>query len=318
MLDKFQNMQFAQYFCMISRPGNVCSHFNPQVHKSYPQFLREKHSIFRLSTELSTLSTISFMVRALVKMYFLFRHLYKINMMIRRLSYFKESEHYAGFSDINRIISDKYIIFQKSTWKSVMIMLYFYYKTRQINVLYLSEKRQPMRYNIRGKGTKVTDGLRSAVEEKIGKLDHYFKPDTLVNVTLNVENDRQKIEVTIPVKGHIIRAEQESDDMYVSIDLVEDIIERQMRRYKTKLIDSKQNAADFSKEYIDEDDDDEEIKITRTKKFAVKPMDPEEACVQMELLNHSFYVFRNAETEEVNVVYKKKDGTFGLIEPELG
>ena len=174
-----------------------------------------------------------------------------------------------------------------------------------------------MRYDIRGKGTKVTDGSRAAVEEKIGKLDHQCKPDTLVNVTLNVEHDdRQKIEVTIPVKGHIIRAEQESDDMYVSIDLVEDIIERQMRRYKTKLIDSKQSAGDFSNEYIDEEDDDEEIKITRTKKFAVKPMDPEEACVQMELLNHSFYVFRNSETEEVNVVYKKKDGTFGLIEPE--
>ena len=169
---------------------------------------------------------------------------------------------------------------------------------------------------IRGKGTKVTEGLKSAVEEKIGKLDHYFTPDQIVNVTLHVEGDRQKIEVTIPVKGKIIRAEQDSEDMYVSIDLVEDIIERQMRRYKTKIIDSKQSAGSFAKEYVEEEDDDEEIKITRTKKFAIKPMDPEDACVQMELLNHSFYVFRNADTDEVNVVYKKKDGTYGLIEPD--
>lgn len=172
-----------------------------------------------------------------------------------------------------------------------------------------------MKFIIAGKGTQVTDALRNAVEEKLGKLKHYFTDDTEINVTLKVEKDRQKIEVTVPVKGHIIRAEQVSDDMYVSIDLVEDIIERQLRRYKKKIIDSKQSAAHFTSEFMSEDNDDEEVKITRTKKFAVKPMDAEEACVQMELLNHSFYVFRNSETDEVNVVYKKKDGSYGLIEP---
>lgn len=172
-----------------------------------------------------------------------------------------------------------------------------------------------MKFIIAGKGTQVTDALRNAVEEKLGKLKHYFTDDTEIHVTLKVEKDRQKIEVTVPVKGHIIRAEQVSDDMYVSIDLVEDIIERQLRRYKKKIIDSKQSAAHFTSEFMSEDNDDEEVKITRTKKFAVKPMDAEEACVQMELLNHSFYVFRNSETDEVNVVYKKKDGSYGLIEP---
>ena len=181
-----------------------------------------------------------------------------------------------------------------------------------------AEKRYYMKYIISGRGTNVTDGLRNAVEEKLGKLEHYFTPDTEVHVTLKVEKDRQKVEVTVPVKGHIIRAEQESDDMYVSIDLIEDIIERQLRRYKTKIVDSKQNVGYFTSEFMQEDDyDDEDVKVIRTKKFAVKPMDPEEACVQMELLNHSFYVFRNAETDEVNVVYKRKGGDYGLIEPEF-
>ena len=179
-------------------------------------------------------------------------------------------------------------------------------------------KRYCMKYIISGRGTKVTDGLRSAVEEKLGKLEHYFTPDTEVHVTLKVEKDRQKVEVTVPVKGHIIRAEQVSDDMYVSIDLIEDIIERQLRRYKTKIVDSKQSVSNFTSEFMQEDEyDDEDVKVIRTKRFAVKPMDPEEACVQMELLNHSFYVFRNAETDEVNVVYKRKGGDYGLIEPEF-
>ena len=175
-----------------------------------------------------------------------------------------------------------------------------------------------MKYVIKGRGTNVTDGLRSAIEEKLGKLEHYFAPDTEVHVTLKVEKDRQKVEVTVPVKGHIIRAEQVSDDMYVSIDLIEDIIERQLRKYKTKIVDSKQNVGSFTSEFMQEDDyEDEDVKVIRTKRFAVKPMDPEEACVQMELLNHSFYVFRNAETDEVNVVYKRKGGDYGLIEPEF-
>ena len=175
-----------------------------------------------------------------------------------------------------------------------------------------------MKFIIVGKNIEVTEGLRSAVEDKIGKLEKYFAPNTEVHVTLSVEKERQKIEVTIPVKGNIIRSEQVSSDMYISIDLVEEIIERQLKKYKTKLVDQQQNAAFFKQEYIDKDFmDEEEIKIIRTKKFDIKPMYPEDACVQMELLGHNFYVFCNAETEQVNVVYKRKGSTYGLIEPEV-
>ena len=158
-----------------------------------------------------------------------------------------------------------------------------------------------MRYKITGRNINVTPGLKAAVEEKIGKLERYFNQDTEVNITLTVEKDRQKIEVTIPVKGTIIRAEQESNDMYVSIDL-----------------DKKQAAVAFSDLFINEEyDSNDEVDIVKVKKFAMKPMDPEEACVQMELLGHSFYVFLNSETEQVNVVYKRKGNTYGLIEPEF-
>ena len=175
-----------------------------------------------------------------------------------------------------------------------------------------------MNYIISGKNIEVTEGLRSAVQDKLSKLEKYFADDASVQVTFSVEKDRQKIEVTIPMKGHIIRAEQVSDDMYVSIDLVEEVIERQLRKYKNKLVDRQQSAASLSKAFIEEEiEEDDEIKIIRSKKFGMKPMDPEEACIQMDLLGHNFYVFRNAATDEVNVVYKRKGNTFGLIEPEF-
>ncbi len=175
-----------------------------------------------------------------------------------------------------------------------------------------------MRFIITGRNIDVTEGLKSAVEEKLGKLDRFFAPETEVNVTLSVEKERQKIEVTIPVKGNIIRSEQVSSDMYVSIDLVEEVIERQLKKYKNKIVSKQQNVAAFAQEFVDKDyDDEDDVKIIRTKRFGIKPMDPEEACVQMELLGHNFYVFFNSETEEVNVVYKRKGNTYGLIEPEL-
>ena len=171
---------------------------------------------------------------------------------------------------------------------------------------------------ISGKNLDITEGLRSAVEEKIGKLGKYFNPDTEVHVTLSVEKERQKIEVTIPVKGNIIRSEQVSNDMYVSIDLVEEIIERQLKKYKTKIVDKHQAGGSFSKMYVENDYvDEEEVRIVRTKRFDIKPMYPEDACIQMELLGHSFFVFINAETDQVNVVYKRKGDTYGLIEPEV-
>ena len=175
-----------------------------------------------------------------------------------------------------------------------------------------------MRITITGRNLELTDGLKGAVEDKLGKLEKYFNPDTDIFVTLSVEKERQKIEVTILVKGNIIRSEQVSNDMYVSIDLVEEVIERQLKKYKKKIISKHQNAASFKKEFIEKESDvDDEIRIIRTKKFDMKPMYPDDACVQMELLGHDFFVFCNAETEKVNVVYKRKGNTYGLIEPEF-
>ena len=177
-----------------------------------------------------------------------------------------------------------------------------------------------MRYTITGRNIEVTPGLKAAVEKKIGKLEHFFTPDTEVIVALSAQKDQQKIEVTIPVKGNTIRAEESSTDMYVSIDLVEEIIERQIRRYKKKLIDKKQAAIAFSQAFIEDEEDtayEDDIQIVKTQKFAMKPVNPEEACLQMEMLGHNFFVFLNSETEQVNVVYKRKNGTYGLIEPEF-
>ena len=133
--------------------------------------------------------------------------------------------------------------------------------------------------------------MKAAVQDKLGKLERYFTPETEVHVTLSVEKERQKIEITIPMKGNIVRAEQVSDDMYVSIDLVEEIIERQLRKYKNKIVDQQQSAVSLSKAFVEEDiEEDDEIKIIRSKRFAMKPMEAEEACLQMELLGHNFYV----------------------------
>lgn len=176
-----------------------------------------------------------------------------------------------------------------------------------------------MKIKIFGKNIEVTEGIKSAINEKLGKLDKYFTEEIRADVTLSVNRNEQKVEVTIPVKGNIIRAEEVSEDMYASIDMVEETIERQLVKYKNKLIDKKKAYRDnFTADYIDadyEDEDDSAVKIVRTKSFGVKPMDAEEACIQMELLGHNFFVFLNADTDEVNVVYKRKGGTYGLIEP---
>ena len=188
---------------------------------------------------------------------------------------------------------------------------------KEASVKYISKGVDVMNITISGKNIEITEGLKNAIHEKLGKLERYFTPDTSVIVTLSVEKERQKIEVTIPVKGNIIRSEQVSNDMYVSIDLVEEVIERQLRKYKNKIVDKHQSGGNFQQAYMENDYlENEEIQIVRTKKFDIKPMYPEDACVQMELLGHSFYVFCNAETDEVNVVYKRKGNTYGLIEPE--
>lgn len=175
-----------------------------------------------------------------------------------------------------------------------------------------------MKINITARKMELTDGMREAIEEKLSKLDRYFTKEAEANVTLSVEKERQKIEVTIPMKGHIIRSEQVSSDMYVSIDLVEEAIERQLKKYRSKIVTKKQSAAFLSEDFLAADTpDDDEIKIIRSKRFDIKPMYPEDACIQMELLGHDFFVFMNAETDQVSVVYKRKGNTYGLIEPEV-
>ena len=136
-------------------------------------------------------------------------------------------------------------------------------------------------------------------------------------VPRKVRNVQRKAEVTIPIKGNILRAEQATTDMYTSIELAGDTIEKQLLKHRKKLIEKHHNVEGFSEVYLEEDaEDEDEILIVRKKSFAVKPMDPEEACLQMDMLGHNFYVFRNADTDEICVVYKRKNNTYGLIEPE--
>jgi len=178
-----------------------------------------------------------------------------------------------------------------------------------------------MRYIITGRNMDVTPDLEAYIEKKFSKLDNYFNEDTEIHVTLTKQREDEKVEVTIPMKGTTVRAEETTNDMYMTIDRLDDIVERQLRRNRKKLIDRKQNSPAFSSYFTDIDNDgdveEDEIRIVKSKRFAMKPMDPEEACFQMDMLGHNFYVFFNSNTEEVNVVYKRKDGNYGLIEPEF-
>ena len=168
-----------------------------------------------------------------------------------------------------------------------------------------------MNYIISGKNIEVTDALKQAIYEKLERIEKFFGEDTAAQVTLSVDKDRQKIEVTIPMKGHTIRAEQASDNMYVSIDLVVEIIERQVTRHKKRILDKEQNSGYINNDFFDvEGLEDEDVQIIRSKKVVLEPMYPEDACIQMDLLGHNFFVFRNAETDKVNVVYKRRGNTW--------
>lgn len=165
----------------------------------------------------------------------------------------------------------------------------------------------------------MTDALKDRAMKKLGKLEKFFAPDTEAHITMSVEKARQIVEITIPYNGVVMRAEISTDDMYSSIDKAIDILEGQFRRYKTRLEKKLYEGAYLSDQDIPEDDAEEEkeFNVVRSKRFAIKPMDQEEAILQMNLLGHTFFVFSNAETKEVNVVYRRKDGNYGLIEPEF-
>lgn len=171
---------------------------------------------------------------------------------------------------------------------------------------------------VRGENIEVTPALRDYTELKLEKLTRFFdQPLTNVNVNLKVYKVGQKVEVTIPVTGITLRAEETHEDLYAAIDLVVDKLERQIRKHKTKL--NRKFRHQFANEQFITSQQDEEVEeteheVVRTKTFSLKPMDVEEAILQMEMLGHQFFVFNDAETNEISVVYKRKDGRYALIE----
>ena len=174
-----------------------------------------------------------------------------------------------------------------------------------------------MKLNIRGDKLVVTDAIRSYIEEKITKLDKYFdNSDIEAKIVVKTANNKDIIEVTIPTNKYTLRAEERNDDLYASIDLIVDKLERQIRKNKTKLNEryKKENFMDFNFDFIEEfENDKEEDIIVKRKTIDVKPMDEEEAILQMELLNHDFFMFKNLDEECISVLYKRKDGKFGII-----
>lgn len=169
-----------------------------------------------------------------------------------------------------------------------------------------------MQITVRGKNIEITGPLRDYVEKKVGKIEKYLEGPLSATVTLNVEKGRHIVEVTVPINGMLLRGEEETEDMYASIDLVVEKLEKQIDKYKTRLNRKiRPQIADTPAEK-----DLAEPVIVKTKRFAIKPMAPDEAVMQMNLIGHDFFVFANAETNQVNVVYRRRDGNYGLIEPD--
>lgn len=176
-----------------------------------------------------------------------------------------------------------------------------------------------MRVSVIAKNTTATPALKDMVEKKLSKIKRYFNPDVEAKATLSVQKNKQKVEVTIPFNGVILRAEEATEDMYKSIDLVVSKLERQIRKQKTKLARNNHDSLRFTEleEVAFEDEVDEENgKVVKNKKFSIKPMSVEEAILQMELIGHNFFVFQDFNGNKVNVVYKRKDGDYGLLEPD--
>lgn len=176
-----------------------------------------------------------------------------------------------------------------------------------------------MKISVRGKNIEVTPALVSYAEKKLGKLAKYFDKETEAQVMLTVIRDEHIVEVTVIYEGLILRGEESSGDMYASIDLVVDKLEKQVAKYKTRLNRSLRQrglrpiSVKLAQGRLEEDD---QSRLVKTKRFTLKPMDVEEAILQMNLLGHDFFVFANAETEKMNVLYRRKDGDYGLIEPD--
>lgn len=177
-------------------------------------------------------------------------------------------------------------------------------------------------FNIRGENIEVTQAIRDYVQKRISKLEKYFEQsvDSTAHVNLKVyQNKDSKVEVTIPLPYLTLRAEETSPDLYASIDLVTDKLERQIRKYKTKINRKSREKGFKNFEFTPEapeatKDEDSKLEVVRTKRVSLKPMDNEEAILQMDMLGHDFFIYEDAETEGVNIVYRRNDGRYGLIE----
>lgn len=176
-----------------------------------------------------------------------------------------------------------------------------------------------MNYIVSGKGIEITEALKVKVISKLSRLEVFFKSQTEAHVTLSVEKNRQIVEVTIPFNGIVLRAEESHDDMYTSIDKVVDVIERQIRRNRTRIYKKLHEPTFVDGNFMDDEEifEEKDFNIVRSKKFPFKPMNVEEAILQMNLLGHQFFVFANSDDMRINVVYRRKNGDYGLIEPEL-
>jgi putative sigma-54 modulation protein len=173
-----------------------------------------------------------------------------------------------------------------------------------------------MQLSVKGRNLEITDALRQYAEEKLGRLRKYFEHIVTAAVVLSVEKHRHIAEVTLRVRELTIRAEESTPDLYSSIDLVAEKLERQILRYKERIVGhAPRPAAREARETEAAGAAEEEPRVVKTKRFAMKPAEVDEAILQMDLLGHSFYVFRNARTDEVNVLYRRRDGNYGLIEP---
>jgi len=174
-----------------------------------------------------------------------------------------------------------------------------------------------MLISLTGKQLEVTDALKTYAEGKLAKLGRYFQRIDSVEMVASQQRSWFVVEVTLLANGYLLRAEERADDVYRCVDRVVDKLEQQLKKYKTKLILRSREAAAEVGTAEAAPEAPPPGKVVRTKRFAIKPMSPEEAVLEMELLGHDFFVFSNAETEQVNVLYRRKDGNYGLIEPEF-
>ena len=172
-----------------------------------------------------------------------------------------------------------------------------------------------MKVIITSKNFNASDHLKKIIESKFEKLSKYFSKDIVANVTLSIEKGRQKMEATINAKGTIFRAEEETSDVYAGVDKVVDKLATQMSRFKTRLLRKHKDNKEFAFDDLPDSSESEETVVVKRKKFDLIPMTIEEAIMQMELLEHNFYVFLDMDSETVNVVYKRKDGDYGILEP---